>query len=93
MNRRRLLLLAVAATLITTSTPASTAPVDGNPCGPKDPRQVASQAVYCGDDAVCIARETATLPEAQRAFNCEMQRLSPVNVLNIPSAALPAPAQ
>lgn len=93
MNRRRIILLSVAATLITTSTHAFAAPVNGNPCGVKDPQQVEREAVYCGDDAACIAREMAGLTEAQRAFNCEMKRLSPAYMLNVPSAALEAPAQ
>lgn len=56
-------------------------------CGAKDPHQVQSQVVYCGDDAACIARETAMLPEAMRALDCEAQRLSPANVLTAPAPA------
>lgn len=93
MNRRRTLLLAVAATLITTSTLAPAAPVDRNPCGVKDPKQVEREAIYCGDDAACISREMTGLPDAQRALECEARRLSPANVLNAPSTTLSARAQ
>ncbi|WP_176318009.1 hypothetical protein [Burkholderia vietnamiensis] len=54
----------------------------------KSPQQIQRETVYCGDDAACISREMAGLPEVQRAFDCEMRRLSPANVL-----ATPAPAQ
>jgi len=93
MNRRRMILLAVAATLITTSALATAAPIDGNACEVKDPQQVERESVYCGDDAACIAREMAGLPEAQRSLECEARRLSPANVLNVPAAALQTPAQ
>ncbi|HDR9172363.1 TPA: hypothetical protein QDB40_006464 [Burkholderia vietnamiensis] len=71
MNRRRTLLLAVAFTLMTTSTLAPAAPVDRNPCAVKDPQQFEREASYCGDDAACISREMAGLPEAQRALEYE----------------------
>jgi hypothetical protein len=88
-----MLLLAAAATLITTSALATAAPVDGNPCGVKDPQQVERESVYCGNDAACIAREMAGLPEVQRSLECEARRLSPANLLNAPSAELQVPAQ
>ncbi|UEP40687.1 hypothetical protein [Burkholderia sp. B21-005] len=93
MSFRRMLLLAVAATLILVSALATAAPVDGNPCGGKDPQQVERESVYCGDNAACIAREMAGLPEAQRSLECETRRLSPANVLNVPAVAMQAPTQ
>jgi hypothetical protein len=61
-----------------------------NPCGVKSPEEAQREAIYCGADAACIARETAALPEAERALKCEAQRLSPANMLNGAGATLPA---
>ncbi|WP_143136979.1 hypothetical protein [Burkholderia ubonensis] len=85
MKQTCLKLFAIAAALATTSTLSTAAPLGDNPCGVKSQEEAlreAREAIYCGDDAACIARETAALPAAMRAHNCEMQRLTPSQVLN-----------
>jgi hypothetical protein len=97
MKQTCLKIFAAAATFATTSTFSTAAPLGDNPCLVKsleEALQEAREAIYCGDDAACMARETAALPLAIRAHNCEMQRLTPSQLLNsgpAGSAASPAP--